>query len=184
MRKLSNKDFYRLTGAYSRFKSEITYAWFDWRRENFDGDWNPKGNYDVTFEWKTREIVAISDAFGEDRFSIDEMIEDEEYKIKVEFNVGWYDGPLCGAGEYNGQKVWYSVFDTTWDNLFNVWTYNIYKLSDAEYEAELEQFNNYDEDYELKGYTDNEYLGRFDDCELDWSEMRDLFHKEDDDEKD
>jgi len=167
--KMSKKEFFRGLGAHDKFYSQMIYAWFDWRKLNFDGDWNPGSNYNAEYIRKTQEIVVTSEKFGEDRFPASLMFTNDPDKVTALWHTAWYDGPLCGVAEFEGQKVWYQVHDGTWDNTFNVWTWDLYQLSDEEYQTELKQHKLYDEDYKQPDYREtNKHLGLFDDCEINW----------------
>lgn len=164
----TEEEFFRLAGAADYFRSELVFAWFDWRQKQ-GLEWNPKGQYNVKYDYKTDEIVATSERFGEDRFPATEIYTPNPDKVKMLWFCGYYDGPLDGVGEYKDKKVWFEIREHTYDNLFNVWVYEVYELTDDQYEKELKHHKGQKRFFERKfkrpDYSKtNKSLGLFDDC--------------------
>ena len=137
----TQEEFWRMYGAHERFESTLVFAWFDWRQQQ-DKDWMPNGDYSVEYDYKTREVVATS-RFGEDRIPVEELYTKSDTEIEMQWANDWYDGPLSGVAVYNGNHVWYQVSDWSHDNLFNIWIYRVYELSEEQYQDELHWHNRF-----------------------------------------
>ena len=182
---MDETEFFRLYGAYDSFEDTLVFGWFHWRKQQ-GLEWNPGGEpYKVEYEWKTNEVVATS-KFGEDRFSAEELYTKIEDRVSMLWYDNYYDGPLTGVGVYKGNYVYFMNHDHSHENLSNVWTYDLYELSEEEYQHELGWHNyfldavknsndkaKFDKYYKDRGerdkpdYSKNKHLGEFDECLFD-----------------
>ena len=176
----TKEEFFRMYGAHENFESTLVFAWFRWRKKQ-NLEWQPTGEYKVKYDYQSGEIVATS-SFGEDRFPVEEMYKKSDNEIEMLWYVDYYDGPLSGVALYEGKHVWYQISAWSHDNLFNVWQYKLYELSEDEFYDELnwhnrfltdrdsgdkKRFDKYYKDREKRDdpdYTKNKYLGEFDEC--------------------
>ena len=110
------------------------------------------------------------------------MYKKSDNEIEMLWYVDYYDGPLSGVALYEGKRVWFQNSAWSHDNLFNVWQYKLYELSEDEFYDELnwhnrfltdrdsgdkKRFDKYYKDREKRDdpdYTKNKYLGEFDEC--------------------
>lgn len=180
-------DFFRLVGAASHFRSTLVFAWFDWR-ESQGLPWQPEGDYHADYDYKTNEIVVQS-SFGEDRFPATDIYKKNPEKIEALFYVDYYDGPLTGVALFKGKHVWFNNKDWSYDNLFNVWTYELYDMTPEQIQDELywhtrfinevqksddkELFDRFYKDRKKRNppdYKGNSCLGEFDECLFKWPE--------------
>jgi len=100
--------------------------------------------YDWNMDLRTDEMVFRWHDSGEERVPLSVFISDhdEQPDLKMLWHSGYYDGPLSGMAEYNGEMVW---FQCNWsyppiEDIHNIIEtdshrrYALYRLSDEDRE--------------------------------------------------
>ena len=124
-------------GARDRLECHIYDRWFWWKEDqigreaalekdpvSFYMDWQEKVMI-FRFEDGTKETCPLTQFYDD---------EDEQPDLTMLWHNGYYDGPLSGVAEYNGNKVYFDCIEEVDETGARI--YGLYELSpeDIEYE--------------------------------------------------
>lgn len=129
---ITKRKLFQVYHETDYYYMEIYERWNDWRKMHEKGDppyhfeWEPHCCSDVMHFWwrdsdgkKQSEDVPLS-VFYDDH---------EQPDLKMIWHSGFWDGPLSGLAEYNGEKVWFDCVEDV-DN--QIRRYAVYRLSTEE----------------------------------------------------
>jgi len=135
---MKKQDLYQLYHSYGQFCSFMWDRWYDWRarKKSMPEDAYPPEHVtirfqpdEVVFEYGSgQEIVPLSEFFD-----IEDEDEDEEPDLRMLWHCDYYDGPLSGMAEYEGEMVWFQCCNDPVDGLR---LFKLYRLSPEQIEAE------------------------------------------------
>ncbi len=148
---IDKKEFFRLLGAKNNIDSYLFWMFHYWYQKEHDTK-GPFYKIVEVIEYPNEESITL-------RFDNDE---DAEYTIPLSFMhdkddtppitmlwySNYYDGPLDGLAEFEGERVWFHCVEME-DNPFQMRRFSLYKMSadDLAYEDKWHKLFN-----ELVGY--------------------------------
>ena len=119
---MKKKDFFRTSFKLDRMETHIWDRWVDWRCKRDGVDTRSDEYLDVLhsmpehISWSPSYIdgfVTISWDGGKDEVPLDQFVDDldEQPDLTMLWHANYYDGPLSGMAELDGEMVWFEIHD-------------------------------------------------------------------------
>lgn len=134
---MKKQDLYQLYHSYGQFHSFMWDRWYYWRtkKKGMPEDSYPPEHVmiqfrpdEVVFEYGSgQETVPLSEFFDN---------EDEQPDLRMLWHSEYWDGPLSGMAEYNGEMVWFECCNDSFDGLR---LFKLYRLSPEQIRSETKR---------------------------------------------
>lgn len=171
---MKKTDFIRAYYKLDSMESHIWDRWVDWRCKQ--AGINPRtddyhsilSSIPEHFSWtpyREEGKVVITWDGGKKEIPLEEFVDDldEQPKLTMLWHAGYYDGPLSGMADLDGEMVW---FDLEEENDDRYRTFNLYRLTDEESEIHIrnhQEFRDkvgnhadYGDEFKPFGYNDED----------------------------
>jgi len=132
---MKKSEFFKLLAAKERLNDHIWEEWDEiqeakpepYKDENVDVEYIDF-NYD--YNWETK-MIRIKTPDSETQIPLSQLLDesDDDVKLQMLWYDSYWDGPMSGLATYNGEKVYFEMDEDRYENIFDVRTHKVYKLS-------------------------------------------------------